>query len=65
MPMPTKNRLAALRERAAEHGLVIIGPSADGYALTPAVPGLKRDIVSGVDLDAIEEWLDRHRPRNM
>jgi len=55
-------RLVALRERAAQHGLEIIGPLAGGYTLTPAVPGLKRDIISGADLDAIEAWLDRHRP---
>jgi hypothetical protein len=60
--MPVKERLAALRDRAAQHGLEILGPLAGRYTLTPAIPGLKRDIMTGADLDAIEAWLDRYRP---
>jgi len=58
--MPEKTRLAMLRERAAQYGLEISASSGRGYSLAPSVPGLKRDIISGVDLDAIEDWLDRH-----
>ena len=58
--MSAKNRLAMLRERAAQQGLEIAASAGGGYSLAPSVPGLKRDIISGVDLDAIEDWLDRH-----